>query len=398
MKRYIILIAAVVAAASIMAQTPIEQVLHNIAVNNNGIKAVRENATADRIELSAENCLENPSLEFEYLWGEKQIPGGNKYAFAVMQGFDFPSLYAQRRKLINAQSNLGEWQVRYALQNTLLQARELCVKLVYLNKQIALVNERVGIADTLAAMYNSRLQAGDANRLEVNKVEIEQLSQKTRLRMLQSERQVVVSSLIACNGGQPLPVAVEQIKDYPHISLPATEQEAIAAWQQSDASTQMLRNQQQVAETQVNVSRQGWIPRFEVGYKQAYEVGDMFYGLAVGVSLPLFKTNNEVKVARARALAMSWQAEENVQQISAEASQLYHEAVALQKAIDDYVLLDNQDNQSLLLKALQSGQISLLEYMADMAQLNDAIENKLLLEYEYNSKLSQLNRTSLYEE
>ncbi len=377
------------------AQSPIESIMESVSTHNNSIKSVQQEVTAAQTELSAENCLENPTFEFEYLWAEKQVPGGNKYGFAIMQGFDFPTLYSGRRKLINAQNSLGNSQVKLARQEVLLATRELCIKIVYLNKQIKLVNEREKIAQSLVKLYNQRLEAGDANQLEVNKVEIERISQSTRLKMLLSERDAAIASLIAYNGGNTLPVNATTLSQYPIISMPASLEDAVSQWRETDATMQTLRNQQLMAESYSSVARQGWIPRFEIGYKQAYEVGDMFYGLAVGVSLPLFKTNNEVKTAKARALALTWQTEETQSQVTAEATQLYKETCALKAALADYELLMVQNNRTLLVKALESGQISLLEYMSDIAQLNEAEENRLLIEYQYHSKLSQLNRNNL---
>ena len=94
------------------AQAPIERILESVAANNMGVKAVQEQAVADRAALSAANSLENPTFDFEYLWGEQHIPGGNKYGFSIMQGFDFPSLYVQRNKISRAQETLGDRQVR----------------------------------------------------------------------------------------------------------------------------------------------------------------------------------------------------------------------------------------------------------------------------------------------
>ncbi len=382
-------------ALTATAQSPIESIMESVSTHNNSIKSVQQEVTAAQTELSAENCLENPTFEFEYLWAEKQVPGGNKYGFAIMQGFDFPTLYSGRRKLINAQNSLGNSQVKLARQEVLLATRELCIKIVYLNKQIKLVNEREKIAQSLVKLYNQRLEAGDANQLEVNKVEIERISQSTRLKMLLSERDAAIASLIAYNGGNTLPVNATTLSQYPIISMPASLEDAVSQWRETDATMQTLRNQQLMAESYSSVARQGWIPRFEIGYKQAYEVGDMFYGLAVGVSLPLFKTNNEVKTAKARALALTWQTEETQSQVTAEATQLYKETCALKAALADYELLMVQNNRTLLVKALESGQISLLEYMSDIAQLNEAEENRLLIEYQYHSKLSQLNRNNL---
>ena len=395
MKRIFIYITSTLFAIASSAQSPIESILESVATNNSSIKSVQQEITAAQTELSAENCLENPTFEFEYLWAEKQVPGGNKYGFSIMQGFDFPTLYAERRKLINAQNSLGSSQVRLARQEVLLASRELCIKIVYLNKQIELVSEREEIATSLVQLYRQRLEAGDANQLEVNKVEIERISQSTRLKMLVSERDVAIASLMAYNGGLALPIDPTTLTQYPIIAMPASLDEVVSEWQQADATMQMLRNQQQMAESYSSVSKQGWIPRFELGYKQAYEVGDMFYGLAVGVSLPLFKTNNEVKTAKARALALSWQTEETQSQITAQATQLYNETSVLKTALNDYELLNRQNNRTLLLKALECGQISLLEYMSDIAQLNEAEENRLMIEYQHHTKLSQLDRNNL---
>jgi outer membrane protein TolC len=179
------------------------------------------------------------------------------------------------------------------------------------------------------------------------------------------------------------------------MEMPTSLDEVTAQWKEADASINMIRKQQQVAESFSAVSKEGWIPKFEVGYKQAYEVGDMFYGLAVGISLPLFKTSNEVKTAQARALSLSLQSDAANAELTAEVSQLYNEATSLNEALEDYTLLTEQNNRELLLKALEAGQISLLEYMSDIAQLNEAEENRLLLEYQYYLALSNLNRNNL---
>ena len=394
MKRYIILIASLVAMSAV-AQSPIESILQSVADNNNNIKATQQDVSAAQTELSAENCLENTSFEFEYLWAEKQVPGGNKYGFSIIQGFDFPTVYGQRRKLINAQNALGASQINYVRQSVLLEARNLYIKIVYLNKQIELVAEREKIARSLVDMYKTRLETGDANRLEVNKVEIDRLSQSSQLKMLINERQAALADLVACNGGMTLPISAKQMEQYPIMTMPASLEEVAAQWQEADANINMIRKQQQVAESFSAVSKEAWIPKFELGYKQAYEVGDMFYGLAVGVSLPLFKTSNEVKTAQARALSLSLQSDVAKAELNAEVSQLYNEATTLSAALEDYTLLTEQNNRELLVKALQAGQISLIEYMSDIAQLNEAEENRLMLEYQYYLALSNLDRNNL---
>ena len=102
-----------------------------------------------------------------------------------------------------------------------------------------------------------------------------------------------------------------------------------------------------------------------------------------------------MKTAQARALSLSLQSDAANAELTAEVSQLYNEATSLNEALEDYTLLTEQNNRELLLKALEAGQISLLEYMSDIAQLNEAEENRLLLEYQYYLALSNLNRNNL---
>ena len=59
MKRYILGGIVLLAVCSVsQAQQPIERILESVAANNKGIKAVQEQAVADRAALSAANSLE----------------------------------------------------------------------------------------------------------------------------------------------------------------------------------------------------------------------------------------------------------------------------------------------------------------------------------------------------
>ena len=395
MKRYIILTASLV-ALSAMAQSPIDNVLHTIAENNPSIKATQQEVTAAQTELSAGNSLENPTVEFEYLWAdENHIPGGVKYSFGITQGFDFPTQYVQRRKLINAQNALGCSQISDARRNILLEARNLCIKIVYLNKQIKSVEERVSMAKKVEELYKVSLKTGEANRLEYNKAVLSHLSLSSELKMLYSERDAARNMLTALNGGVELSNDLAAFNAYPEMAMPQSLDAAIDEWKEKNTATRLLRDQQLVAESFSSVAKEGWIPGFEVGYRQAYELGDMFYGLSVGISLPLFKTSNEVKSAKARALSAAFQVEDNTYRIMAEATQLYNETVVLGEALKEYDAFDFSDNRKMLFTALTSGQISLLEYMSDIATLNEAEEGRLLIEYQYYTSLSNLSSNNL---
>ena len=71
-------------------------------------------------------------------------------------------------------------------QQILLQAKEVCLDIIMLQRQQALLDERLKNAEELSAMYTRRLETGDANALETNKINLELLNVRTEARMNQT--------------------------------------------------------------------------------------------------------------------------------------------------------------------------------------------------------------------
>ena len=138
-----------------------------------------------------------------------------------------------------------------------------------------------------------------------------------------------------------------------------------------------------------------WLPKFELGYRHAYELGERFNGLSVGISIPLFANRKKVKMAKAQALAGSFAVNNREQQALAELQTAYDEAVSLQQDHARYDLLMRQNNLGLLQKALTAGQISMVEYLVDATQLYEAFDNRLSLEYEYQLRLARMYKFEL---
>ena len=89
MKRYIILIASLVAMSAV-AQSPIESILQSVASNNNSIKATQQDVSAAQTELSAENCLKIPLLSLNIYGPKSKSPVVTSTAFLLCKGSTFP--------------------------------------------------------------------------------------------------------------------------------------------------------------------------------------------------------------------------------------------------------------------------------------------------------------------
>ena len=375
------------------AQNNMADILSCIEANNPQLKAGAQMVLSQKAEVSSQNSLADPTFELEHLWGA-QNAGDRKYDITVLQSFDFPSLYVQRNRVGNLKRSLYDGQQTLLRQQVLLQAKELCLRIVYLNRCIELSDKRLAAADELARLYRGKLESGDAAILDVNKIEIEQLNVTTANARLRNELSTCLAQLRALNGGESLDVELSTLT-YPEAVLPASFDELKTQALQADPELQLLRQESLIADKSVALNRSGWLPKFELGYRHAYELGERFNGFAVGVSIPLFANRKKVKMAKAQALAGTFAVNNREQQALAELQSAYDEAVTLQRNHARYDLLTRQNNLGLLQKALAAGKISMVEYLVDATQLYEAFDNRLSLEYEYQLRLARLYKFEL---
>ncbi len=375
------------------AQNNMADILSCIEANNPQLKAGAQMVLSQKAEVSSQNSLADPTFELEHLWGA-QNAGDRKYDITVLQSFDFPSLYVQRNRVGNLKRSLYDGQQTLLRQQVLLQAKELCLRIVYLNRCIELSDKRLAAADELARLYRGKLESGDAAILDVNKIEIEQLNVTTANTRLRNELATCLAQLRALNGGESLDVELSTLT-YPEAVLPASFDELKTQALQADPELQLLRQESLIADKSVALNRSGWLPKFELGYRHAYELGERFNGFAVGVSIPLFANRKKVKMAKAQALAGTFAVNNREQQALAELQSAYDEAVTLQRNHARYDLLTRQNNLGLLQKALATGKISMVEYLVDATQLYEAFDNRLSLEYEYQLRLARLYKFEL---
>ena len=375
------------------AQNNMADILSCTEANNPQLKAGAQMVLSQKAEVSSQNSLADPTFELEHLWGA-QNAGDRKYDITVLQSFDFPSLYVQRNRVGNLKRSLYDGQQTLLRQQVLLQAKELCLRIVYLNRCIELSDKRLAAADELARLYRGKLESGDAAILDVNKIEIEQLTVTTANTRLRNELAPCLAQLRALNGGEALDVELSALI-YPEAVLPASFDELKTQALQADPELQLLRQESLIADKSVALNRSGWLPKFELGYRHAYELGERFNGFAVGVSIPLFANRKKVKMAKAQALAGTFAVNNREQQALAELQSAYDEAVTLKQNHARYDLLTRQNNLGLLQKALAAGKISMVEYLVDATQLYEAFDNRLSLEYEYQLRLARLYKFEL---
>ena len=200
MKQFIVITLLASAALSVNGQNSIDAVLRSIEANNKELQANNQLTVSKKLEAKLDNNLPDPSVSYVHQYGNREGMG-IQGELVASQSFDFPSVYVQKNKLAKSKAASFDRQGAEFRQQILLQAKEICLDLVLLNQQRALLDQRRQNAEQLAELYAMRLETGDANILETNKIDLELLNAKTEARMNESARIAKLQELATLNGG-----------------------------------------------------------------------------------------------------------------------------------------------------------------------------------------------------
>ena len=383
MKR-IIIIGSLVSCAllaltgEVQAQSGIEQVLKNIEANNKELQANAQLITSQKLEAKTDNNLPDPTLSYAHLWGAKD-KNETIGELVVSQSFDFPSLYATRNKL-NRLKAAFDSQADVFRQEKLLLAKEVCLDIIMLRQQKHILEERLRNAEELAKMYAKRLQTGDANALETNKINLELLNVKTETSLNETALRNKLQELNTLNGN--IPVVFEE-NTYPATPFPADYQILKSEVLSADRTLMAFNNESLVARKQIAVNKSQWLPKLELGYRRNTETGTPFNGVVVGFSFPLFENRNKVKIAKAQALNIDLQKDNATLQVESTSMEEYRKTFQAQQDL------------ALLKQALTGGQISMIEYFVEVSVIYQSHQNYLQLENQYQKAMARIYKSKL---
>lgn len=375
------------------AQSSIDQVLRSIETNNKSLQTNTKMTDAQKLEAQTGKFLANPSVEWEQMWGNRNNPG-SEYTLTVKQSLDFPTTYSNKNKLANLKANTIGFQSAAYRQQLLLNAKQTCIEIIYLRKQKSLLDERLANAETMFALYKKRFESGDANQLELNKIQLELLNAQNQSRLNKAALTAAEEQLRNLNGGKPITF---DATDYPAGEELINFDQLQAAFMDADPNLKSLTGNQEIANREVKLSRSLTLPKFDVGYKRnAASDHVASNGFMVGVSIPLFENKNMVKKAKAQAEFATASLEDNRLNLKTNLQQLYQQAEALQISRADYAkVLEQQRNIELLNKALNAGQLSVIDYFTELSTIYDSHQSYLDVEKEYHSILAQLYQYKL---
>ena len=375
--------------SSVFAQS---SVLEEIERNNTLLSALRRQKEAEKAGNKTGIYLENPEVEFHYLWGNPANLG-NRVDFSVTQSFDFPTAYHHKKKISEERNNQLDLKYRIERKNILLEAQMLCIRLIYQNALSLELSERLEHARRLAGAYQTRYDKGDASILDLNKAQFNRLNVQKAYESSIAEKDFLMAELTRMNGGIRLDYPVAE---FPKALLPGD----FASWYDTQKEKNVLLHylEQETALSRKSEKLQHSLnlPKFSAGYMSEKVMTEQFHGITLGVSIPLWENKNTVKRIQLQTLA-NRETENDFRIRSAnELEALYKKAVRLQGIAADYQQNKQSDSTAVLLKkALDAGEISLINYLLELGIYYEIINNRLETERDLQLTVSELKQWEL---
>ena len=380
------------ASISLNAQSSVETALKAIEENNNTLKALKETTKSQKLENKTGIYLSNPEVGFNYLWGNPSTIG-NRTDFSISQAFDIPTITGMKNKIADERNSLAEWQYKAERMNILLEAKQYCIELIYFNALKKELDIRLQHAQTIASGYQNRLNSGDANILEYNKAQLSLSATTGEIARIDVERNALLSQLKRLNGG--LDIVVDDYQ-FNLEQLPLNFDDWYLQAEQKNPILAYIKQEVVVSQKQVSLNKAKGLPTFSAGYMSENVVGQRFQGLTMGVSVPLWENKNRVKQAKSAVVAAQARQTDSKQQFYNQLQIQYNRALGLKNTAESYrKSLVMANSTELLKKALDAGEISLLNYMVELGLYYNMVNQTLEAERDYQKALAELSAVEL---
>lgn len=368
-----------------------DDVLSEVMSNNLTARVESARAEAQVENILGENTLESPEVEFSRVWNT--VPGGiDKWSLSVSQSFDWPGVYAARREA----ARTARIASQYLVESTLLDLRQeistLLIDIIHNAQLIEMQTELVDRMNRMEAYYKKAADAGSETRLDYNKTVLERIAVHRELHSLETQRETLLASLQALNGGKDVTQMVKHLGSLYPI-MPAVDNMSAELIKERDPQYAAALASVEAAKSMVKVEKRSRIPGFSIGYEHEGEGDESFNGFSIGLTLPIWGRKHQIKAGTLEAEAALMDAEMTLARRIAEMDGDRRQISALRTILDEYEpVVNDKVNYELLHKALTAGQINFLTFIQESNYFIAAKRDYIDTLYEYNLILTRLSR------
>ncbi len=371
------------------AQSGVDDILASVEKNNVELQALRKRTDSDQAGFKSERALDAPEVGFNYLWGSP-ADIGNRKDISVTQSFDIAALSGVRGKLASSRTDLSEFQYKIERQKVMLEAKKLCINVIYCNAMAKELSARLEMAETMLQSTKDMMARGEVDASEVNKAQMTYLAQKSACTRNDVELKSLLTELKRMNGG--IPVEINDAEYAPTETLPAD----FSLWysEMSSASPELSYTRKNVevnADAAKSVKMSNY-PKLTAGYMAELVKGSNFRGLTLGVSIPLWSVRSRTRQANLSYEAAALEEKSASEQLYSDFSRLYDKSAGLKQMCDDLSssLSESASSLSVTENKFLSGEISMLDNIMEHTLYYSVVDEYLAADRDFHLALAEL--------
>jgi cobalt-zinc-cadmium resistance protein CzcA len=345
------------------------------------------------------NALDLPKTSFEGQYG--QINSFSKdNSFTISQSFAFPTVYANRFKLANANitsSEINQTVVRLEISS---QVKLWYWQYVYLLSKQKLLSYQDSLYAGFLRAAELRSKAGETNRLEMITARSQSLEIKNQLFQISSDLEITARKLmlILNTSIQIIPADTELRLIYESI-----QEDTLSI--EGNPSLKLIKQQVEIARLEKKVQQSQTLPDLSIGYfnqsmigtqdvngsQQTFGGGDRFSGVQAGISVPLWfpAYTSKNKAATIYYEKSQTDAENYSKSVSGSLKSLLDEFRKFSASVNYYESQAVPEADLIIDQASKSYKAGALDYLDFVLTLNRA----LTIKQNYLDALNNCNQT-----
>lgn len=373
------------------AAQDITGILHDVERNNKELQAAKKAGEAQMLEMRQQNTLDDTSIEYSPFF-KSGASGVASSELVVKQGFDFPTVYASRNKAEKRRQEVTDMKWLTVRRDVLAAAKALCLDMILINKERALLDKRRDNAARLLAMAEKRLNHGDGTILDINKVKMERMNIETEVLANTAARANTLEALRAINGN--VAVAAD-MTDYPPTAASDNYQALLDNAMAAELTLRAAEAEVAASEQDVKVNKMELMPKLEIGYRRNTDGAEASNGFIVGASLPLFSGKSRIKTSKARLEETTLNLDNTRIQAASRIRSLIDELKHTRAAAGVYDTALLHTTLDLLYKAVEGGEITIMEYYVEADAIYKNLQAYLQLENRCQKVLAEITKNEL---
>ena len=329
--------------------------------------------------------------------------GSPDNGITVSQSFEFPTVYAARRKYLKAETAAAQSSLAVTRNEVVRDVSAYYYTLLHDRRTIEILQAQDSVYDRFVSLASARFKAGEAGNLELinaerirneNRIEMEKAEKSYRSAML-AFRQLLNTDTVVVPADVSLPVIRQEMP------------EASVSFEQTPLGG-MYAARITASERNLSLAKQGYMPGLSIGLtgqllikgfnpydieRSRFDKGN-FMGFEVGVSIPLFWGGQNAKVKAARRDVAEISRRQAKQRMDKEYRDGLNELFRAQKVLDYYTAQGNGQGERmgrLSQVSYENGEIGYVEYIQNQQTALDVQLRYADAVNDYNQAIIMLN-------